>query len=314
MMCPDAQTIPATVPLVEGQADAPLRLEAGIYEDVADADYRADPCPEPSLNASGAKVLLNRSPKAFAAQHPRLRPAHLGDPKPEKLDDKKVIGQAVHKLVLGRGREIVEVDADAWTTKAAKQERAEIHAHGRLAVLKAKMPQVRAAARELRAAMNLPKNTPTELVLVWPDAASDGTPVWCRSMIDAWCPDAITIDDAKTTWGFLSDAYVGKQIGSMGYDFSSAFYRRGMGKLLPELSGRIKTRLSFVEMNEPYDTFINPLTEGDLATCDRMVQAAIDRFAECTATGVWPGVAPTPRSVKIPDWHLRTFLEQELED
>ncbi|MEB0161086.1 hypothetical protein, partial [Pseudomonas sp. AH2 (2023)] len=84
-------------------------------------DYHADPCPQPSLSASSGKVLINRSPRAFQWMHPRLRPAHLPLPE-DKWSDQAVFGTVVHKLVLGRGKDVVEVDADAWRTNASKME------------------------------------------------------------------------------------------------------------------------------------------------------------------------------------------------
>lgn len=290
-----------------------MRLDEGVYQDVSERAYHADCAPEPSLSASGAKVLLKRSAKAFQWQHPRLRPAHL-DPREETTTDAQVFGTAVHKLVLGRGKEIVEVDAPDWKTKAAKQERADITVAGKLAMLKHRLVEAKAIAKELAPRVPYIGECATELVLVWRDKATDGTPVWCRSMVDIWNKAERRIEDLKITGGELSDAFVGKQIGAMGYDLSMAFYRRAFSRLLPELEGRIKTRLIFAERKEPFDTFPVDLTEGDLSTCDRMVQAAIDRFAECTTAGAWPGVAPEPRPVKIPDWHLRDFLESELED
>ena len=43
--------------------------KAGIYTLSAEA-YHADPCPEPSLSASIANVLLQRSPAHARIQHP----------------------------------------------------------------------------------------------------------------------------------------------------------------------------------------------------------------------------------------------------
>ena len=120
------------------------------------------------------------------------------------------------------------------------------------------------------------------------------------------------IGDLKITGLALSDAVVAKQVGSMAYDFSMAWYRRGLSILRPALAGRIQTRLFFAERNEPRDMFPLDLTEGNLCVADRQCQAVIDRFAACMASGEWPGVAPTPRSLNIPDWHQRQFLDDEL--
>lgn len=287
------------------------KLAPGIYSDVSEAVYHSDPAIEPSLSASGAKVLLNRSARAFQWQHPRLRPPHL-EPVVEKLDDTKGAGTIVHKLVLMRGKEVIEVDAAAWNTNAAKQERAAIHAHGKIAVLKHKLVELRTVASYLQHRVGYTSETPTELVLIWLDRATDGTPVWCRAMLDAWIADANRIEDLKITAGELSDAFVARQIASLSYDLSMAWYRRGMAALNPGLTGRIKCRLIFAERREPYDTFPVDLTESDLSVADRKCQAAIDIFAACMTNNVWPGVASEPRAVSLPPWHERAWMEREL--
>lgn len=287
------------------------KLAAGIYSDIPESAYHADPAPEPSLSASGAKILLNRSPRAFQWAHPRLRPPHL-EPIVEKLDDTKGSGTIVHKLVLGRGKEVIEVDAAAWNTSAAKQERAAIHAHGKIAVLKHKLKELRTVATYLQYRVGYTAKTPTELVLIWQDRATDGTPVWCRAMLDAWIADHNRIEDLKITAGDLSDGFVARQIASLSYDLSMAWYRRGMVALNPDLAGRVKCRLIFGERREPFDTFPVDLTESDLSVADRKCQAAIDIFAACMTNNVWPGVASEPRAVALPPWHERAWMEREL--
>lgn len=285
-------------------------LYQGLWVGHPEARYHADPAPEPSLSASGAKTLINRSPRAFQWKHPRLRPARL-PPIEESTTDQQVFGTVVHKLVLGRGRDVVEVDADDWRSKAAKQERADIHAVGKIAILKAKMAEAKALAREVRAqgvAYDEREGLVTEAVLVWQDAATDGTPVWCRSMLDVLDLHAGQIDDLKVTGAELSEAFVVRQIDAMGYDVSMAFYRRGLSRVVPDLAGRIKTRLRFIERNEPFDTFDRDLTEGDLHQADLIVQQAIDRFAACMTAGAWPGAAANAHGMSIPDWRKRAAL------
>lgn len=304
--------VTAFAPIVQ-----PVPQGAGLFLDMLESRYHADPAPEPSLSASSGKVLLNRSARAFQWGHPRLRPAHL-PPREEVWDDKKVFGTVVHKLVLGRGKDVVEVDAKDWRTDASKVERADITAAGKVAILKAKLVEAKALAAELAPAMAGLADRRTEVVLIWLDHATDGTPVWCRAMLDVLADDAsiangAMIADLKITGGELSDAFVARQVGKMFYDFSMAWYRRGLAALRPDLAGRIRTRLIFVERKEPFDVFPLDLTEGDLHVATRQTQAAIDRFAACMTSGQWPGVAPQPRTLEIPDWHQRQFLAAELE-
>src|SRR6266849_5952452 len=105
-------------------------IKAGIYRDVSDADYRADLCPLPSLTQSLCKIIIERSPRHAWTVHPRLNGDWLpGD------DTKFDLGNVVHKLVLGRGKDFTVLDCDSWRTNAAKLARDEAAQAGKIAVL-----------------------------------------------------------------------------------------------------------------------------------------------------------------------------------
>jgi hypothetical protein len=77
-----------------------------------------------------AKILLDRSPLHAWHAHPRLNPDYRHD------DDTKFdVGNIAHKLMLGRGKDIVVLEFDDWRTKAAKDAREAAAAAGKLAVL-----------------------------------------------------------------------------------------------------------------------------------------------------------------------------------
>ena len=61
----------AEIKIVEGEMGR--LVKAGAYR-LSEHQYHADPCPEPSLSCSLAKVLLAASPKQAAWEHPRLNP------------------------------------------------------------------------------------------------------------------------------------------------------------------------------------------------------------------------------------------------
>ena len=102
----------------------------GVYRGVSEADYRADPCPTPSLTQSLCKILIERSPKHAWTECPRLNPHYKYDD-----DTKYDIGNVAHRLILGRGKEIEVVQFDDWRKKAAQDAREAAADAGKIAVL-----------------------------------------------------------------------------------------------------------------------------------------------------------------------------------
>jgi hypothetical protein len=76
----------------------------GIYRDFPTAHYFADPCPEPSLSQSVAKILVEQSPLHAFQAHPRLYVPTADEDADEKYDKARAIGNAAHALMLDRGK------------------------------------------------------------------------------------------------------------------------------------------------------------------------------------------------------------------
>lgn len=103
-----------------------LVTQPGLYLSTPEERYHSDPCPEPSLSASVAKIALNKAMSKARAAHPRLR----DDDYPADLvaaeEEEKVItwymdvGSAVHTLSLRAGPLITEVRADNWKKRTIR--------------------------------------------------------------------------------------------------------------------------------------------------------------------------------------------------
>ncbi len=100
-----------------------LISKPGLYQ-MAPELYHSDPCEEPSLSSSLAKVLLDYSPEHARAAHPRLAPPRLAD---EEVEDKptrpREIGTAVHRLVLDAGCDLTVIQAPDYKGKDAQAAR-----------------------------------------------------------------------------------------------------------------------------------------------------------------------------------------------
>src|SRR6185503_15222345 len=92
-------------------------------------EYHNDPCETPSLSASIAKLLIDKSPMHAHAAHPRF-----GGEKYESSAAQDA-GTLIHRLLLGAGKDIETIDADDYRTNAAKAARDAAKAAGRIPVL-----------------------------------------------------------------------------------------------------------------------------------------------------------------------------------
>lgn len=269
----------------------------GIYQ-MTPAQYHADPCPEPSLSASTIRTLLHLSPLHAWDAHPRLNPQW----QPRTPSDEMEEGTVLHFLILGAGEPPEIVDAENWTTKAAREIRSAVRAQGRVAVLRHRWLELRRAAaairRECRATLGAPEGIGeglAEAVLVWREG-----PVWCRCMVD-WLPTGIRkgpvpLIDFKTTGRAASPEQFSKSASEMGHDIQAAWYRRGY----QAVTGRVPGPLVFVaaEKHRPYGVSrvaLGPIFEE---MGDAKVDQGLEIWRDCLARDDWPGY---PRSVGFAD-------------
>ena len=297
---------PAIIEHRAGRVSAP-----GIYAMPA-ALYHSDPCPEPSLSASLAKIILAKTPKHAAAAHPRL-PGRV-----KNRDDSKFnLGTTTHEMILGAGGGFVVVEADSWAAKAAKLAREEIEARGKTAILLKDFDRADYMAEAVRE--NLAQSPDTakifdaahgrpELVLIWQEANG----IWCRSMMDWVWRDWSEIDDLKTTGVDLGD--LGRQIANMGYDVQEGFYRRGLEKIVPDVAGRIRFRFVFAEADLPHETIVveNDATGREMGR--RKAEHAVKLFGKHLSVGEWPGYPRAVQSVAFPIWAEKAWMEREMVD
>ena len=111
----------------------------GIYEITA-TEYHADPCPEPSLSASVARTLIDRSPLHAWMQHPKL-----GNQQEEKPAARLSLGSAAHSVILqGDWESIGFIDKDSFRTNEAKDQRDYIVAAGGTPLLEKDRPTIEA--------------------------------------------------------------------------------------------------------------------------------------------------------------------------
>ncbi len=260
-------------------------LAPGLYLDVSEADYHSDPCGAPSLSVSVATTLVTYSEAHAYLEHPKLG----GQPwKPTKEMD---FGTICHALMLKKGRDIVEVDADDYKTKAAQSARDEARARGAVPILKAKRPEADAAVAACRDRMlseyGIDLDGDSEVTLVWDELADDGTSVRCRGRMDHFRESTGRIYDLK----FCGDArpeICRNKLVSLGYAIQYTAYLSGLTKARPDLLGRVDFEFPFCEVTKPHAVTVAEFAGSMRELGQTYWRRAVNRWARALNTGRWP--------------------------
>lgn len=153
----------------------------------------------------------------------------------------------------------------------------------------------RALSCHHRAAQLLADPGDSELSIVWDDASG----LRCKARIDRLCYRAggHVVADLKTT---RDAAEFGRAVANYGYHRQGAFYLRGIESLM---EGPFSFELLAVETAHPFGCRCAPLSTEALDAGRREVAELLERFASCSASGVWPGYED-PTEWSLPKWCL----------
>lgn len=257
----------------------------GLHRDMTAATYHADPVPGGSLSVTRAKTLLTEGGPA--------KYRHLADHRQPPRDSFD-FGHAAHKLVLGEGETLVEIDAPDWRTRSAREARDSAREAGHVPLLSADMRRVEDMAAALAAHPLAVESLAgqREVSLFWRHESG----VALRSRLDVmgegWTSDYKSCADASTE-GFT------RAVWRYGYHMQAAWYRRMRGwvtgELLPyRLVAQEKTAPYLVSVWEPSLDYLH-LGEADM-------DEAIRIYAECVTTGMWPGYPHEVQTLTPPEW------------
>lgn len=280
----------------------------GIYRNISDADYRADPCPSPSLTQSLCKILIERSAQHAWTECPRLNPHY------EANDDTKFdIGNVAHRLILGRGKEIEVVMFPDWRTKGAQMAREAAAIEGRIAVLEHQFNQasdmVTSAWLQLRKHEDHDAFTQgaAEVMIAWEE---DG--IWFRSLIDWLHDDLRTVDDYKTTAKSVAPHTIGLVAQSAGWEIQAAFIERGMDVLDPDGAGRRKYRFIAQETDKPNALTVMHMDEHWMTMGRKKIEVGVQLWRHAIMTDKWPGYPNRSIVPEYPGFKETKWLEREM--
>lgn len=287
-------------------------IDPGIHFDVPSADYFADPAPEPSLTQSIAKILLDESPAHARLAHPRLAPARAEDEPTEKYVAAHAIGNAAHKLLIGRGKELALADFEDWRKKDAQAFKESANLAGLTPILSKHYDRAQEMAKAARVQLDAIgwtgafKDGYGETVVI----AKDGD-TYLRSMID-WHVDPLMNYDLKTSGGSLAPHLIGRKAEADGWHLQAAMQERILDILHPDSAGRHRWRFVAQENWEPWALVAVELDEHWLTMGRKAVDMALSVWRSCMKSGHWPAYPTFPMTPEFPGYKEAAWLGREI--
>ena len=280
-----------------------MKFTEGVFPNEDITAYHADK----SLSASVGKPLVPGRSFSTTPLHvwhsSPLNPKY--EPENRKTFDK---GNAMHEMVLGRGRGLKVIDAENFMTKAAKEARDEAYALGLTPVLigaYAELEEAKKVADRLleQAPWGHPfRDGQAEVALRWIERTKWGD-VQCKALVD-WLPNKLPLErgiDYKSTGQSANpEWWTKRQMNNLGYDISAAFHRRGYKAL--GLAHSCDYLWVVQEWDAPYACSIVGYSDEELNDTEVEIQQMIETWAKCIKTNEWPGYMMDPYMAKRPRW------------
>lgn len=289
----------------------PVITELGHHLDISEDDYHKNPnlLAEPSLSASGAKAIVEKSPLHF------WHSSCLNPNREEKDESHFAIGKACHYLMLmgddwAKKYHVLPEGFRSNATQKFKIAIAAAEAAEKAGLTIMKFQEAK-AVRDLAASVNLHaaaanamKNGVPESTLVWRDPET-GVLLRCRpdflprSAMEGGDVRAIT-DLKFMAPSNCSPSGFSKSIASFGYHIAAAFYFEG----IKQVFGQEPTHWLHlaVEKEAPYSVSTYPLPASDIERGRFQMRKAVRKFADCLEKDEWPGYVTEPTEVGLPAW------------
>ena len=283
-------------------ADGQMITEPGAYPDIDNEVYHhVEICDGPSISSTGLKTIESKSPLHYWFNSP------LNPSRPEPAQKRHFnVGKAVHDRILLQGLFpkqyfILPADYDGRLKKFrdVKEERNAAEEAG-VPVLFAKEAQmVEAVAEQVEkhdlARLLLTAGTPEMTV-----AAKDPvTGVWMRCRPDVLPDTTEIIPDIKTTISAHPAAFE-KQATNLGYFQSAAFYIDVIAEAYGPATTKRRFLLIAAEKEPPHPVQIYQLDDEAIQNGRMLNRKALNTFAECLRTGVWPAYSHPEHNPILP--------------
>jgi PDDEXK-like domain of unknown function (DUF3799) len=282
-------------------AAAPFDGGARVLK-VTPTEYLSDPCRAPTLSASIAHTIVSESPLHAWQRHPRLGGSlSTSSSNGSKAKDD---GSLIHRLLLGKGKDIELVPFYDFRTNAAKAIRDAATSVGKLPVLQHVLEERGVAAVRLKEKLEqrgYSLSGESELAIEWTETCAE-VPVRCRSMLDHVFRSKGKIYDLKSC-ASANPRKIARTFVEYGYDIEYVAHTRALAQLCPALKCVDFTFL-FLEIEPPYE-IVPVKPDGQLLEIGRLRwENAVRTWHECLEENRWPGYAPEGQVVMLepPPW------------
>lgn len=131
--------------------------------------------------------------------------------------------------------------------------------------------------------------------------------VMCKCRPDFMTTDGMIVMDVKTTSDASQDGF-GRSAWNLGYHIQAAFYRR----VLHAATGVTPSFVfGCVESDYPHLIAYYRMPQAALEYADGLIDDALERYAECLASGIWPGYESGARELVLPGYAQRIIEQNE---
>lgn len=279
--------------------------EPGLYPDVPEHLYHADPVMGQSLSVSGAKLLVPPRPPAkfdYARRHPKAPTRSMG------------LGTVVHAEVLGKGQDVAVLDYPDYKKKAAQEARDAAIAEGRVPMLAHEYEQAKVIAQSVRGhgtAGALFAEGDPEVSMFWQDEEFG---IWCRGRLDwlTYVDGQPVIGDLKTGRDAGEEGFA-KAAAEFNYHMQDPWYRWGLSVLLKCDPDDVEFWFAVVETEPPYLTAVHRIIPEHAALGAEQGRQAREVYRDCTKAGVWPGYGDHIHDLALPRYSVQQ-IERDIND
>jgi hypothetical protein len=221
-------------------------------------------------------------------------------------------GSVVHELALGRGAGFAVWEGETWRGKEAAEFRELSALQGQTPIKRGDYE--RATTLVTRAWAQLEK---MGLEYVLDEGVSEQVAVcklgghYMRVMLDKWHEQRGEIWDIKTTGKSAHPEDISRTIPRMHYDLRSEFYLKVVSELtgIPVRKGGLSFNFIFVETEPPFLVTPCYMDAALKMRGERDASRAIEKWARCLETGIWPGYVDGIVEIAAPG-----YVNFEIED